>query len=130
MPAASWRTRPARSMSLWLSDSASAGSSRSVGTSDLLRRIRLVEAWLLVGSLHAGVVDEPLHRPAPDDVGLEDLLEIRLLDTAVPDVVRVDDNHGAVAALGEAAGLVHAQVGFEAGLGGLGPQLLHELLDV
>src|SRR5207247_7285574 len=38
MPAPSWRMRPARSMSLWLSASASAGSSRRVWTSDCERR--------------------------------------------------------------------------------------------
>src|ERR1700675_3089879 len=39
MPAASWRTRPARTISLWLIASASAGTSRSVGMSDRLQRI-------------------------------------------------------------------------------------------
>src|SRR5437667_11924867 len=38
MPAPSWRMRPARSMSLWVSASAAAGSSRRVGTSDCERR--------------------------------------------------------------------------------------------
>src|SRR2546430_17113371 len=39
MPAASCRTRPARTISRWLIASASAGSSRSVGISDLANRI-------------------------------------------------------------------------------------------
>src|SRR2546426_3311194 len=39
MPAASCRTRPARTMSRWLIASASAGSSRSVGISDFENRI-------------------------------------------------------------------------------------------
>src|SRR6185295_16150899 len=49
MPAASWRTRPARTISLWLIASASAGTSRSVGMSDRLQRIeatsRPPRAW-------------------------------------------------------------------------------------
>src|SRR6267378_6760444 len=39
MPAASWRTSPARTMSLWLTASASAGSSRSVGMRERVQRI-------------------------------------------------------------------------------------------
>src|SRR6185295_12440733 len=39
MPAASWRTRPARTISLWLIASASAGTSRNVGMSERLQRI-------------------------------------------------------------------------------------------
>ena len=39
MPAASWRTRPARTMSLWLTASAPAGSSLTVGRSSCLTRM-------------------------------------------------------------------------------------------
>src|SRR5438876_95721 len=39
MPAASWRTSPARTMSLWLMASASAGSSRSVGMRERVQRM-------------------------------------------------------------------------------------------
>src|SRR5262249_8578637 len=87
-------------------------------------------ARLLVGALHSGVVDQAGDRLAVADVGLEDLLQVRLLDAAVPDVVGVHDDHRAVATLGEAAGLVDADLGFAAGLHGLVAQVLHELLDV
>src|SRR5712691_1542685 len=104
MPAANCRTSPARSISLWLSASASAGSSFRVGTRDLLRRIRLVSVRRLVLALHARLVAQPLDRLAADDVGLEDLLEVRRLHARVPDVVGIDHEHRAVAALREAAG--------------------------
>src|ERR1700758_3189426 len=105
MPAASWRTSPARSMSLWESASASAGSSRKVGTSDFARRI-LVRVFRLVGALDARLVAEPLDRLAAEDVGLGDLREVGFLDGGVPDVLGIDDDHRPVAALREAARLV------------------------
>ena len=39
MPAVSWRTRPARTMSRWLAASASAGSSLRVGMNDVVQRM-------------------------------------------------------------------------------------------
>src|SRR5258705_2302718 len=129
MPAASWRTSPARSISLWDSASASAGSSRSVGTGDFASRM-LVGVFLLVGALDARLVAQALDRLAAEDVRLHDLLQVALLHAAVPDVLWVDDDHGAVAALREAAGLVDAHVLVAAGLEHLGAQVLHEPLDV
>src|SRR4029450_2111135 len=64
------------------------------------------------------------------DVRLENLLQVRLLNAPVPDVVWVHDHHRAVAALREAAGLVDPDGGLGAGLDGLVAQILHELLDV
>jgi len=46
---------------------------------------------------------QSLHRPAPDDVGLENLVHVLDLDPAVPDPVGVDDHRHP-----EGAG-VHAQ---------------------
>src|SRR5882672_6945491 len=109
MPAASWRTSPARSISLWEMASASAGSSRSVATNDFARRI-LVGVLLLVGALDAGGVDQALDRLAPEDVRLDDLVQVRLLHAGVPHVLRIDDDHRSVAALREAAGLVDADL--------------------
>src|SRR5262245_3158775 len=90
----------------------------------------LLVARLLVGALHSGVVDQAGDRLAVADVGLEDLLQVRLLDAAVPDVVGVHDDHRAVATLRETAGLVDADLGLAARLHGLVAQVLHELLDV
>src|SRR5437667_5162451 len=59
MPAASWRTSPARTMSLWLMASASAGSSRSVGMRERVQRMGL-------GSSEGG--SAPLPKPPPDAV--------------------------------------------------------------
>src|ERR1043166_3588549 len=129
MPAASWRTSPARSISLCDRASASAGSSRSVGTSDFASRIS-VGVFLLVGALDARRVAQALHRLAAQDVGVHDLFEIALLHAAVPDVLGVDHDHGAVAALREAARLVDPDVLVAAGLGDFSAQVLHEPLDV
>src|SRR4029453_11501705 len=129
MPLPSCRISPARSMSLCEMASASAGSSRSVGTSDFAIRI-LVGVLLLVGALDARLVAEPLDRFAAQDVGLHDLLEIALLHAAVPHVFRVDHDHRPVAALREAAGLVDADLLLAAGLDDLAAQVLHEPLDV
>src|SRR5439155_8809885 len=63
-------------------------------------------------------------------MGLEDLLQIRVLHPPVPDVVGVDDHHRAMAALREAAGLVDPDVCLQAGLHRLVTQVLDELLDV
>src|SRR5439155_588631 len=81
MPAASCRTRPARSISLWLRASASAGSSRRVGTSDFDSRIYFASFVLLapftpgdelVDFLAHGAHDLRL-RHLPDDLAaLED----------------------------------------------------------
>src|SRR3972149_1785462 len=74
MPAASWRTRPARTMSLWLTASASAGSSRRVGMSDRVQRTALRFPALddLVGPGDARAELWPRHGLAAEDVGLED----------------------------------------------------------
>src|SRR6266480_3205528 len=85
---------------------------------------------LLVRSLDPGIVDQALDGLAALDMGLEDLLQIRLLHPPVPDVVGVDDHHRAMAALREAAGLVDPDVCLQAGLHRLVPQVLDELLDV
>ena len=50
MPAASWRTRPARTISLWLTASAPAGSSLTVGSSSWLARMELLRGIDLVGA--------------------------------------------------------------------------------
>src|SRR6185295_12263445 len=109
--------------------SASAGSSRSVGSSDFASRI-LVGVLLLVGALHAGRVDEALDGLAPQDVRFDDLVQVRLLHAGVPDVLGIDDDHRAVAALREAAGLVDADLLVSAGLGDLAAQHFHHLLHV
>src|SRR5215468_6735691 len=130
MPAASWRTRPARTMSLWLMASASAGSSRSVGMSDRLQRIRLFRAGDFVGAGDARVVDQALDGLTAQDVGIENLGDVGLLHPRVPHVVRIDDDHGAVAALREAAGLVDPHLRVLAGRRGSGAERLDVLLDV
>src|SRR5215510_6227093 len=116
-------------MSLWEIASASAGSSRSVGTSDLASRI-LVGVLLLVGALHAGRVDQALDRLAAQDVRSHDLVQVGLLYARVPDVLGIDDDHRTVAALGEAAGLVDADLLLATRLRHLAAQVLHEALDV
>ncbi len=130
MPAASWRTSPARTMSLWLIASASAGSSRSVGMSDRVQRMDYGAALTLLAPGHARIVDQPLDRLPAQDVRLEDLLEVGLLDARVPDVLRVHHDHGAVAALREAARLVDADLGLPARGDDARPQRLDVLLDV
>src|SRR5437867_10277145 len=137
MPAASCRTRPARSIRRWLTASASAGSSRSVGTRERRRRIRLagdapasVSVRRLVRALDSRVVDEPLDRLAAQDVRLEDFLEIGSLHARVPDVLGIDDHHRAVPALREAAGLVDAGLRLLPGFDGFASQVLDELLHV
>src|SRR6266849_2401396 len=101
MPAASCRTSPARTISLWLTASASAGSSRSVGISARDQRIELLRAGNLVPPGDARVVDQALDGLSAHDVRVEDLLEIGLLDTVVPDVLGIHHEHRAVAALRE-----------------------------
>src|SRR4030095_14080308 len=130
MPAASWRTSPARTMSLWLMASASAGASRRVGVRERIQRISSGRRLDLVGSGHAGIVDQPLHGPAPQDVRLQDLLEIGLLDASVPDIVPIHHHHGAVATLREAPRLVDAHLGMLARLRGRRAQDFDVLLDI
>src|SRR5262245_6107867 len=84
----------------------------------------------LVRALHAGLVPKALHRLAADDVRIQDLLKIRLLYPGVPDVVGIHDQHRAVAALREAAGLVDPDLGLEPRLHTLTAQPLHVRLDV
>src|SRR3990172_3130805 len=133
MPAASWRTSPARTMSLWLTASASAGSSRRVGMSDRVQRTALrflLGLDDLVGPGDARLVHEPRDGLAAEDVGVEDFLEIRFLDAAVPDVLGIHDHHRPVAALGKAARLVDPDLPALAGLGRTGAEDLHVLLGV
>src|SRR6266446_7339139 len=133
MPAASCRTRPARTMSLWLMASASAGSSRSVGISDRVQRmtgLALLFLFDLVRALDARIVDQALDRHPVQDVRLEDLGEIALLDPRVPDVLGVDHDHRAVPALGEAARLVHPDLDLAPRGGHPGPERLHVLLHL
>src|SRR3989304_1763155 len=132
MPAASWRTRPARTMSLWLTASASAGSSRRVGVRDRGQRtaLRFPALGDRVGPGAAGAVHEPRHGLAAEDVGLEDFLKIRFLDAAVPDVLGIHDHHRPVPALGKAARLVDPDLPVLSGLGYAGAEDLHVLLGV
>src|SRR3989337_318764 len=132
MPAASWRTRPARTRSLWLTAWASAGSSRRVGMSDRVQRtaLRFLALDDLVGPGDARPVSEPRHGRAAEDVGLEDFPKIRFLDAAVPDVLGIHDHHRPVAALGKAARLVDPDLPVLSGLGYPGAEDLHVLLGV
>ena len=84
----------------------------------------------LVRPRHAGAVAKPLDGPAPQDVRGQDLLEVGFLDPAVPDVVGIDHDHGAVTTLGEAAGLVDAYGALLARLTSSVPEDLHETLGV
>src|SRR5207247_1048945 len=84
----------------------------------------------LVGPSNAGAVAKPLEGPAPQDVRGQDLLEVGFLDPAVPDVVGIDHDHGAVTTLGEAAGLVDAYGALFARLTSSVPEDLHETLGV
>src|ERR1700730_197580 len=84
----------------------------------------------LVRSRHAGSVAKPLDGPAPQDVRGQDLLEVGLLDPAIPDVVGIDHDHGAVTALREAAGLVDAYGTLLARLTSSVSEDLHETLGV
>lgn len=61
------------------------------------------------GGVDAAVSEnEALDGAAFDEVGLDDLGNIRRSDAAVPDGFRIDDDAGPVLALVEAAGLVDA----------------------
>src|SRR5262249_438122 len=122
MPAVSWRTRPARTMSRWLCASASAGASRRVGVEGAGRRLVYVPRTGTRGrraptgsvrrlgeDVRAGLartVEESRDRLAADQVGLDDLLHVLRADARIPDVFGVHDDHRTVPALGEAAGLV------------------------
>src|ERR671922_2452333 len=111
-------------MSLWLTASASAGSSRSVGTSDFERRTaNSVRVGRLVRTFDPGLVEQALDRCATLDVGVEDLLEIGLLHAVVPDVLGIDHHHGTVTTLRKASGLVDADLVPESRLHRLAPQI-------
>jgi hypothetical protein len=69
---------------------------------------------------------EPLHRPAADDVLLDDFVDVGLGDAAVPDVFGIDDDGRPLLALIEAAGLVGANAAIDAALG---QRLLEGLLQ-
>ena len=60
---------------------------------------------------------EPLNRPAADDVLLHDFVDVSFGDVGVPDVVRIDHDVRALLALIEAAGLVCAHPPRQAVLG-------------
>ncbi len=62
---------------------------------------------------------EPRDRTAFHKVGLNDLFNVGFADSAVPDCLRIDDNHRAVLALIQASGLVDADHGRELSLGNL-----------
>ena len=93
------------------------------------RRRRLVDVHL-VGAGLARSIAQPLHRPAAEDVRGEDLVQVGRLHPGVPDVVGIDHDHRAVPALGEAAGLVDADLDLLARLLGARPQGLHVPLHV
>jgi hypothetical protein len=84
----------------------------------------------LVGPTHAGLVDKAIDRTAAQDVRGENLRKIRLLDPRIPDILWIDDDHGAMAALGEAAGLVDAHLDLLAGLSSRVPENLHVFLSI
>src|SRR5262245_15833746 len=90
----------------------------------------LLCVFRLVRALDAGGVDEPRDRRAAQDVRLHDLRKVFLLHAGVPDVLRIEHHHRAVAALGEAARFVDADVSLAPGLRDLGAELLHEAFDV
>ena len=65
-------------------------------------------------SVEAGVGEaQALDRATRDEVLVDDFRGVFRLDVAVPDGFGVDDDHGAVFALVEAAGLVDADFAFE-----------------
>src|SRR5438094_3983414 len=125
-------------MRRWLIASASAGSSVSVGMNDVLQRIVGSGAGPPsglgfgehVGPGPAGPVDEPLHGSAAEEVRLDDLRKVLGADARVPHVLRVDDEHGPVPALGEAPRLVDPDLDVEAGPGHLATEVLDEALGV
>jgi hypothetical protein len=59
---------------------------------------------------------KPLHGAAMEKVLFDNLVHIFQLDEAVPDRLGIDDDHGAMLALVEAAGLVGANQVLEAGI--------------
>jgi hypothetical protein len=59
---------------------------------------------------------KPLHGAAMEKVLFDNLVHIFQLDEAVPDRFGIDDDHGAMLALVEAAGLVGANQMLEAGV--------------
>ena len=70
---------------------------------------------------------EPLDRNAADDVAFDDLAHVLDLDLLVPDIVGVHHHGGADLADLHAAGLVDADLGFEAMLGDHTLELLQDL---
>src|SRR5438094_560214 len=84
----------------------------------------------LVRARHTGIVAEPFDSLAFDDVRGQDLRQIRLLHARIPDVLRIDDDHWAVAALVEAAGLVDADLDLLTGALHAVAQDLDESLDI
>ena len=104
-------------------------ASQRVSESAIQRRKRWKRLGQRYGAMRAGFgVDafvgeaKALDRSASDEVFVDDFGGVFRADMAVPDSLRVDDDGVAVLALIEAAGLVDADAGAEAGG-------LHELLD-
>ena len=60
-------------------------------------------SWSIVQSVDHFGHQQPRHRPAADDVLLDDFVDVALGDAAVPDIVGIDDDVRALLALIEAA---------------------------
>ena len=60
---------------------------------------------------------EALYRFAPDDVGVDDFVDVGFGDVSVPDGIGIDDDVWTVLALIEAAGLIGTHFAFEAAHG-------------
>src|SRR5262249_4355987 len=84
----------------------------SVGAADWM--IVLV-AWQLVLARFVAV-DQTLDGASADQVLLHNLLDIFRLHAPVPDILGIDDDHGAMAALVEAATVIDAHTTVEIGL--------------
>jgi hypothetical protein len=70
---------------------------------------------------------KPFHGLPPDDVRLDDFIHIDFGDVAIPDCVRIDHDVWSMLALIEAAGLIGANLAFQAALGEL---LFEQLLQL
>ena len=59
---------------------------------------------------------KPFHGLSPDDVRLDDFIHIGFGDVTIPDGVRIDHDVWSMLALIEAAGLIGANLAFQAAL--------------
>src|SRR6185295_15565989 len=84
----------------------------------------------LVRTRDPRLVAQPLDRATVQNVRLENLRQVAGLHAGIPHVLRVDDHHGAVAALREAAGLVDAHLRVGLGAPYTVAEGLHESLHV